>query len=203
MPKVSDEHMEGRRRQIIDAAIACFARDGFHRATMQDICAEAGLSPGAIYRHFPGKDAIIEAIADERHAREAEFMRAALEVGGVDGLRVFGRASFRSLAAPAEKRRRRLGVQVWAEAVLNPDIRKLVMRGTKPPRDVVARLVREAQESGELADDLDPDAVGRVMLALFQGFILQQAWEPGADVTAFLETAELMVDALARERVAE
>ena len=203
MPKVSDEHMEGRRRQIIDAAIACFARDGFHRATMQDICAEARLSPGAIYRHFPGKDAIVEAIADERHAREAEFMRAALEVGGVDGLRVFGRASFGSLAVPAEKRRRRLGVQVWAEAVLNPGIRKLVMRGTKPPRDVVARLVREAQESGELADDLDPDAVGRVMLALFQGFILQQAWEPGADVTAFLETAELMVDALARERVAE
>ena len=71
MPKVSDEHMEGRRRQIIDAAIACFARDGFHRATMQDICAEARLSPGAIYRHFPGKDAIVEAIADERHAREA------------------------------------------------------------------------------------------------------------------------------------
>src|SRR2546421_4233552 len=168
MPKVSDEHMEGRRRQIIDAAIACFARDGFHRATMQDICAEAGLSPGAIYRHFPGKDAIVEAIADERHAREAEFMRTALEVGGVDGLRVFGRASFRSLAAPAEKRRRRLGVQVWAEAVLNPEIRKLVMRGTKPPRDVVARLVGEGRGRGGAAGDFDSGAGGRAGVAPFQ-----------------------------------
>src|SRR2546430_12108956 len=101
MPKVSDEHMEGRRRQIIDAAIACFARDGFHRATMQDICTEAGLSPGAIYRHFSGKDAIVEAIADERHAREAEFMQGAREAGGgMEGLRALGRAFFSSLADP-------------------------------------------------------------------------------------------------------
>ncbi|TML76063.1 MAG: helix-turn-helix transcriptional regulator, partial [Actinobacteria bacterium] len=37
MPRVSDEHLDARRRQIIDAAIVCFARDGFHRATMQDV----------------------------------------------------------------------------------------------------------------------------------------------------------------------
>jgi TetR/AcrR family transcriptional regulator, transcriptional repressor of aconitase len=74
VPKVSEEHLDARRRQIVDAAIVCFARDGFHRATMQDICREARLSPGAIYRYFSGKDEIVEAIADERHARELGFM---------------------------------------------------------------------------------------------------------------------------------
>ena len=185
----------------MDAAIVCFARDGFHRATMQDICREAQLSPGAIYRYFASKDEIIEAIADERHAREAGFMSQAQEVGGAEGLRALGRASFSSLADPDERRRRQLGVQVWAEAVLNPAIRKLIMRGIDRGRIVTAQLVREAQERGEFAPGLDPDSVARVMLAMFQGFILQQAWDERADVAAYLETAEAFVDALLTERV--
>src|SRR5947199_7682663 len=108
MPKVSEEHLDRRRRQVVDAAVACFAREGFHRATMHDICREAGLSPGAVYRYFSGKQEIIEAIAAERHARELGFMRDASDIGeGGDALRALGRAFFSSLADPDERRRRR------------------------------------------------------------------------------------------------
>ena len=202
MPKVSEEHLEARRRQIVDAAIVCFARDGFHQATMQDICREARLSPGAVYRYFSSKDELIQAIADERHTREAEFMSRAHEVGGgIEGLRAFGRVSFNSLDDPDERRRRRLGVQVWAEAVRNPAIRKIIMRGIDRSREVMALLIRDAQEREELPRELDPDSLARAMLALFQGFILQQAWDERVDVDAFLETVETLVDALT-ERVA-
>jgi AcrR family transcriptional regulator len=202
MPKVSEEHLDARRRQIVDAAIVCFARDGFHRATMQDICREAGLSPGAIYRYFSSKDELVEAIADERHAREAEFAAGARDLGeGAQALRALGRVFFSSLADPDERRRRRLGVQVWAEALLNPGIHKLVMRGIDLPLTVIPQLVREAQENGELDRSLDPDAIARVMLAMFQGFILQQAWDERLDVASYLETAEAFVDALLTERV--
>jgi AcrR family transcriptional regulator len=202
MPKVSEEHLDARRRQILDAAVVCFARDGFHRATMQDICREAELSPGAIYRYFASKDDLVEAIADERHAREAEFTAVAREVGeGAQALRALGRVFFRSLDDPDERRRRKLGVQVWAEALLNPTLRRLVMRGIDLPLTVIPQLVREAQEKGELDRSLDPDAVARVMLAIWQGFILQQAWDERVDVTAYLETAEAFIDALVGERV--
>ncbi|HEV3230455.1 MAG TPA: TetR/AcrR family transcriptional regulator, partial [Solirubrobacteraceae bacterium] len=197
MPKVSEEHLEARRRQIVDAAVVCFARDGFHRATMQDICREAQLSPGAIYRYFTGKDQIVEAIADERHAREAEFLGDAERAGGAaPGLRALGRAFFSSLADPDERLRRRLGVQVWAEALHNPVVHGLVQRGVDRPRMAIAQLVRAAQERGELAGELDPDAVARVMIALFQGFVLQQAWDERVDVAAYLEAAEAVLDAL-------
>lgn len=56
MPKVSDAHLEARREQILDAAEACFSREGFHQTSMQDICREAELSPGAVYRHFSSKE---------------------------------------------------------------------------------------------------------------------------------------------------
>jgi len=75
------------------------------------------------------------------------------------------------------------------------------MRGIDRGRIVTAQLVREAQERGEFAPGLDPDSVARVMLAMFQGFILQQAWDERADVAAYLETAEAFVDALLTERV--
>ena len=59
MPKVTQAHLEARRQQILDAAFGCFARQGFHQTTMQDICREAELSPGAVYRYFDSKEAII------------------------------------------------------------------------------------------------------------------------------------------------
>jgi AcrR family transcriptional regulator len=202
VPKVGQEHLDARRRQIVDAAIACFARDGFHRATMQDICREAGLSAGAVYRYFASKDEIVEAIADERHAREAGFIeRAEGSGGGIEGLRELGRAFFSSLADPDERRRRLLGVQVWAEALRNPAVHRLVMRGTERQIEEVAKLAREAQERGELDESLVPNGVARVMTALFQGFVLQQAWDERADVATYFETVEAMVDALAPARV--
>jgi hypothetical protein len=48
MPKVTEAHLEARRRQIVDAAAACFSQRGFHQTTMQDICKQAALSPGRL-----------------------------------------------------------------------------------------------------------------------------------------------------------
>ena len=61
MSKVSEAHIAARRQQILEAARACVARQGFHQTNIQDICKEAALSPGAVYRYFPSKDHIIAA----------------------------------------------------------------------------------------------------------------------------------------------
>jgi AcrR family transcriptional regulator len=202
LPKVSDEHLDARRAQIVDAAVACFAREGFHRTTMHDICREARLSPGAVYRYFSGKEALIEAIADARHEREQGFLAEGASQGeGMDALRILGRAFFASLADPDERVRRRLGVQVWAEALRNPRIHELVKRGVDGPRVAIGSLVREAQERGELRAELDPDSVARVATALFQGFVLQQAWDESVDVAAYWETVEAIFDAMVPDAV--
>ena len=56
------ELAERRRRQILDAALDCFRRRGFHQTSMQEICAAAGISAGALYRYFGSKAEIITAI---------------------------------------------------------------------------------------------------------------------------------------------
>ncbi len=65
MARVSQEHLEARRRQILDGAAVCFARNGFHATSMQDVLKEVDLSAGAVYRYFSGKEELIEAIASE------------------------------------------------------------------------------------------------------------------------------------------
>jgi AcrR family transcriptional regulator len=71
MPRRPQEHLDARRRQILDAARRCFVRDGFHATSMQDVLAEAELSVGAVYRYFKGKDDIIAAIVAEALAEVA------------------------------------------------------------------------------------------------------------------------------------
>lgn len=64
MPKLADEALEARRREIIAAAIRCFARSGLHATTMRDIFREAGLSAGAVYNYYQSKDEIVAAVVD-------------------------------------------------------------------------------------------------------------------------------------------
>src|SRR5437870_5035015 len=76
MPKVTEAHLEARREQILDAAAECFARKGFHRSTMHDICQMAELSPGAVYRYFRSKDEIIEAMEEQGRQHSAAIIDA-------------------------------------------------------------------------------------------------------------------------------
>lgn len=195
MPRLSDERREGRRRQILDAAVACFARKGFHRASMQDIIAACGLSPGAIYCHFKGKEEIIEAIADERHAQETALLAQALDAPDLRlALHQMSHTYFEWLKDPAEQRRRRVTVQVWAEALRDKRIAAIIRRGVAQ-RDPATELFRAAQAEGRVAPDLDPDALSRLMLAILQGFILQQAWDPSVDVDAYVKVVDSLIDA--------
>ena len=71
MPKISGAKRDQKRRQILDAALACFSENGFHQTSMADVVGRSKLSHGAVYLYFPAKDDIIAALAVDRHAQEA------------------------------------------------------------------------------------------------------------------------------------
>ena len=192
MPKVSQSYLDARRGQILNAAITCFSRQGFHRTTMQDIVARSKLSPGAIYNYFGSKEAIIEAIANERHARERAFMdEAQKQLDVVGALKHIGDAFFGQLNDPKERRRRRVSIQLWAEAQRNPRIRKLVRRGIDQPRVLLSTLIARGQRRKEISRELDPDATARFMIALFHGFVLQLDSDSQAAVEPFVKLLDI------------
>ena len=72
MPKVSEDHLAARRRQILDGARRCFAEYGYDKATVRRLEQAIGMSRGAIFHHFRDKDALFFALAHEDAERMAD-----------------------------------------------------------------------------------------------------------------------------------
>jgi AcrR family transcriptional regulator len=196
MPRISEEKRQARRLEILDVAARRFARQGFHRTSMGDIIRELKSSPGAVYCYFRGKTEIVAAIAEQRHNRESMLLAELLESGNIaEGLGHLARAFFDLLQDPKERERRKVTIQIWAESLRDKRIRKIVERGIRQ-RDMLTTSLRDAQRAGQLPESLDTDAFSRVLLALLQGFILQQAWEPDLDTEAYLTTAMRLVNSV-------
>jgi len=177
MPKISDAKRETRRQQILDAALRCFSRDGFHNTTTADIVRESGVSQGALYLYFATKEDIILALADDRHQNEAiTNALAQREQDPVQGLLSLIELYADGLADQTRLDARRVGIQGWAEALRSPRIHDSVIKGLNAVRAAIVRLIERAQHTGQIRPEIDADALSRVLIALFQGLLLQVAW---------------------------
>ena len=142
---MSPAYLAERRAHVLAAAARCFAREGFHRTTMQHIVREAGLSPGALYRYFASKEDIVAAIADERHQAERELFRQA-QAG--DGLMALASAFLGRLDRPGEREWRRVTVQLWGEALRNPRVMEVAPGPDEPLRRLTALRARASATGG-------------------------------------------------------
>jgi len=194
MPRITRARAEMRRRQIIEAALMCFARHGFHKTTMQDIVKQSAMSPGAIYCHFAGKHDIIVAVVEERHRRETELLRRA------SGKESFASAigdlmeNFIAVLDNAEERAwRRLTIALWAESLHDRRLAVAARQGVDAPRAMLADMIRQARARGELPDGLNDDAMARLLIAAFQGLVLQQAWDAHVDAAACADALAVLI----------
>jgi AcrR family transcriptional regulator len=188
MPKVTLQYQEARKNQIIQAAIECFLRKGFHRTSMQDIVSESGLSPGAIYLYFKSKEEIIKTIADIRHSREKEIISDVIRLHKADkSMDHLVETFFYALFDPSIKKERILGVQLWGEALSNSAVYDIVRQGIDAPLEVLTKLVIEYQEQKLLPVELSPELIARVILAQFQGFVLQFVMDNQFDVIEYVK----------------
>ncbi|MGE0500284.1 MAG: TetR/AcrR family transcriptional regulator [Rhizobiaceae bacterium] len=120
-PMSRAERRDQQVQRILDAAKACFVRYGFQGASMQQVCAEAGMSPGALYRYFASKEAIIEAITDADAREDAKIFEVMLASKSVvDGVVEAAMAHIRHVH---EHGLAGLFAEIRAESMRNPSIR--------------------------------------------------------------------------------
>jgi AcrR family transcriptional regulator len=186
MPRISLERKAERRAQIVAAARNCFARTGFHNTTLQDVFAEAGLSAGCVYNYFQSKDELMLAIAEERHNEERRLIGEASETGDpVVALRQIARTFADEYLKEDGLENRRIALQTWSEAQINPSVLSSVVRaGMDGPRAQLAQLIRRGQAAKRLTSELDADAIAHTVIAIFHGSVLQKLWEPEIDSDA-------------------
>lgn len=182
MPRLTQRTRDARRLQVLDAARRRFTRNGFQATSMQDIFTESGLSAGAVYSHFAGKDEIITAIADDvietltstfdRSVTEADTRT--LDEVVEEFFDTLQRADIATIA-----------ITVWAEAIRDPALRRRLSTRYRRMREHLTRLVRIQQQRGAIDPRTSADHVAQVLTALGPAFLHQRAFDPTITAATF------------------
>lgn len=174
--QVKTQRQTDRRAEILDAAERCFARAGFHRASMQDICGEAAMSPGNLYRYFSSKEALIAGIC-ERNRADAVASFALVDEAPEFFVGLAGLARHHLVdRTDAEVA---LCAEIMAESRRHPDIARLYQGIENDIKARIAGMLRRAADRGEIRADLDMDAAASVLMVLGDGMSWRRSVEPG------------------------
>jgi len=176
MPRLADATKIERRQQLIDAARRCVGDRGFQSLTVDDVCAEAGVSKGAFYVYFDQKQDLLLALLDDEAARIEDVMQhlERSHLSGLERLRRFAREMVRLGEDPA---RLQIRGDMWAEMSSSPDVRERWAAVVRERRDALRGWIEESQASGELAP-IPANALAAILLALGDGLLLHAGLDP-------------------------
>jgi len=176
-----------RRAQVLDAAVLCFGRSGFHGASMTDIAAEASMSVGQIYRYFANKEAIIASIVARDMAEAAKLMEEMRVRGGdpVEELVAVMRYKMEHLDDPV---RTALSLEILAEAARNPRVAEIVRDADQMGRAWLRELLLRDGGSQECLE-ARMDMVG----VMIEGWTLRLVRNPQVDREAYLTSLREML----------
>lgn len=200
MPRISDERRAQQRRRIVDAAVAVLIRKGLGGMSMGEVIAESGLSAGAIYGYFSGKDELVLAVGQT--------------VLGSRGQLLAEYAAERPVPAPAEVLRRFLGalpseliesgavLQLWGEAGQRPELREKAVEILDALQDAMRRYLEAWLVHGEGREAAEAETAARAaapaVLSLVQGYVAQSTLRGRADPDAYMAGVLSAASALSR-----
>lgn len=175
MSQTQTETVLARPAQILDAAVACFAKRGFHQASMHDISAEAGISVGLIYRYFQNKEAVISAMADRHKKQIHEILERARQA---PNLRESLETLFTAHCGETEPQvTAAFVVDLFAEASRNTRVAELVRDVCEAAMDGVTDLIARSPEAN--ASDLSPREMAELIFAVNDGMLLREVLKIG------------------------
>ncbi|MGE0702091.1 MAG: TetR/AcrR family transcriptional regulator [Hyphomicrobiaceae bacterium] len=193
MARLDPDTQRQRREHILDAAERCFARAGFHRTTMQDICKEASVSPGALYIYFDSKEALIAGIAErDRLEFQCRFegLRQASDV--MKALDVLAAQYF--VDEPPHKRL--MCIEIGVEATRNERVGEVYRAVDSHVRQSFEALFRRLAEEGRIAPKLEIPVLAQVFATLGDGLIWRRATDPGFRAETILPAVLEVIEGL-------
>jgi AcrR family transcriptional regulator len=213
MPRITEERREARREQILDAARACVLEHGLEAVSMEMIIARSGLSTGAVYRYFKGKDELLGAavtaasreigaavapvLADSKPVLPSELVEKLLAA--------WVSYSQSGVGAAAGLDRMPVAVHGWSYALADSHLKAALQAGLRGFREACIPFVKQWQANGVVDAGVEPGAVAQLLLSIFLGFVAQRSLtgeaevQAHADALAALTTAEPASDRHTRQ----
>ncbi|MEQ1670621.1 MAG: TetR/AcrR family transcriptional regulator [Hyphomicrobium sp.] len=175
MPRLRPSTQQARRENILDAALRCFARGGFHATSMQMICKEAGVSPGAVYVYFASKEDLIAGLCERDRNEFAErFALLAAAPDFLEALQGIGEHYF----IDESPDRQRFVVEMGVESTRNPRIAEIFMSVDKFCCDSFEAMFHRLKDEGRIAPRVDIPTIAKVFNVIGDGLFWRRAIEP-------------------------
>ena len=192
MPPSSPEPSPDRRTQILDAAIICFAKRGFHQTSMHDVSAEAGISVGLIYRYFANKEAVIAAMADKHKQEIQQLLERARQAASLfESLEILFTAH---CCENSPKVLSAFVVDLYAEASRNPPVADLVRDVLETAMEGVTDLIARSPEAKQAGTHgLQPHELAELIFAVARGMLMFDVLQPQEMTEAERRTRQLEV----------
>jgi TetR/AcrR family transcriptional regulator, fatty acid metabolism regulator protein len=181
-----------KRRQILDAAIRVFARQGFHSTRVSDIADEAGVAYGLVYHYFKSKDEVLNELFSERWSLLLTAIEEADSEGSSPRLKLEAVAGFIVDSYRHDPELMKVIIVEVTRAANSfgrthlPEIRRAY--------DSIAKIVAEGQEAGVFRRDIDPTFVSMSFYGAIEQLLSGWIFEviPASD-TDFDEARSLVV----------
>lgn len=164
------ERRDLQAQRILDAAKTCFVRSGFQGTSMQEICTEAAMSPGALYRYFPSKETLIAAICEVNRREDAEKF-AAMENSAcvVEGI---VNCTLDHLRFTHENGNAPIFAEIATESLRNDTIRAIGESCMCEVQQKFRGYLQRALDRGEIDPVVELDALLPMILAIGQGLAI-------------------------------
>lgn len=206
MPRITDERREARREQVLEAARACLQDYGLEAVSMEMIIARSGLSTGAVYGYFKGKDQIINAVVTEGTAAMARDLAPVLTnpqplplpefIGQVLRTAVnFGRHK------KGDIDRLLVSLHGWSHAQSDPELKAATGDSYSGLRRLFADAVSRWQTAGTVDAGVDAEGMAQLLTSITLGFVAQRALAGSADISAHVAALRALMGPGRADRV--
>lgn len=195
MPRISDAERDARRSQILNAARACVAEHGLEAVSMQMIIDASGVSVGAVYRYFKGKDEVIAAafVAGTVGMIEAlEPVWAQRPLPALPDLVGQVLRTIRDFGAGGPVDLSSVAVHGWSHSQSDADLQAGARRLYGSLRDRYLAACREWQADGRMDAAADPVGVAELLFSVTAGFTAQRVLVGNADIDAHVAALRVL-----------
>ncbi|MEU6641594.1 helix-turn-helix domain-containing protein [Saccharomonospora sp. NPDC046836] len=183
MPRVSQDHLDARRRQILDGARLCFGRFGYEGATVRRLEEATQLSRGAIFHHFRDKESLFLALAEQDARRMADVVA---EQGLVQVMRDLLAGHN---AHPADWLGTRL--EVSRRLRTDPEFRARWAERSEQLTTATRKRLLWQREAGNLRDDISIEVLAAYLELVLEGLVSHLAMGlPADDLEPVLDLVE-------------
>lgn len=191
MPKRDAEYMAGRRNEILDAVEICLQQEGLEKFTIEGICREAGISTGALYRHFATKRDIIIGLLDR-----SLNQRADLKLESLSAFQKFLLDFLDRYDAPGGDEIVRINFNLMQLSQTDPEMLAKVQESVVGFEKFISESLRLIASKGGISSSADIELAAKRIASIIRGIWVAKALDPHLVAKSYADCLRKEVDLL-------